>query len=199
MDGKENETITQISVLPPIKFIKEISIRNPPKRSNELIKMLNDNLSDSLTSFSLLSASEGSPIDTYFESILVGCSKANKMVNLQKFKMNYTQLSKIIKSSSQCEEICLGYCQITTEGVLNFKIDDDYKLKVINFHHSGDSGTTRSNWNKDQSEIAKIIEAMSDSGIKQSLQVLMPVSSTKITDKIQHILNFNGMRHVKAT
>ena len=103
--------------------------------------------------------------------VLAQClPKVRNEVYLHKKTMDYDDLSKIVKSCTQAERLILNYCKIKPTGFLDFRTEDLYKINFLSFRWSGDSDS--SNWKKYVDDYRNLIEAIRQSGLKDSVRTI---------------------------
>ena len=86
------------------------------------------------------------------------------------FKLNSNELNTIIKSFSQCKQVVIRACKIVIDTHIDFTITNDYKTDYLDF--GGTGGSYYSNWKGKPLDFDKIVKAISECGLKQSLNTL---------------------------
>ena len=59
--------------------------------------------------------------------------RVKKEIHLENLELNFDELSRVIKASSQCERLIIRYSKINSTGTLDFDNADGYKLQFISF------------------------------------------------------------------
>ena len=81
---------------------------------------------------------------------------------------------------------------------MNFKINKDYKLSLIDFRYSGDWNL--GNWSENRERFESIIQAISESELKNSLKTLrLNGCGFDTPDVAKEILDTYGMAEVEVT
>ena len=137
----------------------------------------------------------GIKMDFYIDSISKAIKSVSKEIYIQCFEIKEAELEQIIKSSSNWERLILRFSDIYCSKKLDFSVSDKYKIKFLGFAYCGQTGPYRkSDWMSTPSCFKNIVEAISKSGLKDSLeQVDIYYNQTLKKDEVQAMFNELGM------
>ena len=143
----------------------------------------------------------GIKIGFYIDSISKAIKSVEKLIYLNCFEIKESELEHIVKSASDWERLVLRYCDIHCSKKLDFSISGKYKIKFLSFTWCGstDSSYRKSDWKSNPSCFKNIVEAISESGLKDSLQeVDIIYNQTLDKDEVQAMFNELGMPHISV-
>ena len=143
----------------------------------------------------------GIKMDFYIDSISKAIKSASKEIFLNCFEIKEAELEQIIKSASNWERLILCYCDIHCSKKLDFGVSAKYKIKFLGFAQCGYTGTKdrKTDWISTPSCFKNIVEAISKSGLKDSLQqVDIRYNDTLKKDEVQAMFNELGMPHISV-
>ena len=107
-------------------------------------------------------------ISYYMDELKEWLLNSTGKVHLRNFSMSSDEFCTILKSSSQCNTLIIQYSTISISGSLDLNIDDNtYKIKNLSFRNCGDD--CRSSWYDKRRRLVKILKAIHDSGLRDSL------------------------------
>ena len=137
--------------------------------------------------------------DFYISSIWNALLNVTKQVYLSRFYFWEKQLEQIIKSSFNWEILIFDTCWISCSKDLDFNISKKCKIKYLWFKNWGKKNIELSSgWVGSPSMFMKIIEALSKSQLKSSLQIVGIYNSSLNIILVQKWFDEFGMSHVKV-
>ena len=143
----------------------------------------------------------GIKMDFYIDSIPKAIKSVSKEIYLRCFEIKETELEQIIKSSSDWERLMLDYWDIHCSKKLDFGVSAKYKIKFLGFAECGYTGSKdrKTDWISTPSCFKNIVEAISKSGLRDSLQQVDIIYNTTLKkDEIQVMFNELGMSHISV-
>ena len=137
-------------------------------------------------------------IGNYMEALMSTFPKIEKEVFFYYMKINAKQFSSIVKNWSHLKRIGFIKCKISVAGGVEFTkqdlLEDPYKIESFNFKGWGDGyrgGIIT------EADFDKIIKAMSESTLKNSLQRIRTNDLNIEKREIEKILSKYGMEKVE--
>ena len=143
----------------------------------------------------------GIKMDFYIDSISKIIKSVEKEIYLTWFEIKEAELEQIIKSASNWERLILCCCDIHCSKKLDFSGYEKCKIKFLSFVTCGSTNfkDRKSDWIKTPSCFKNIVEAISKSGLRDSLeQVDIFWNSTLNKDEVQVMFNELGMSHISV-
>ena len=147
------------------------------------------------------STKTGIKMDFYIDSISKAIKSVEKEVNLRCFEIKESELEQIIKSASNWERLMLRFSDIYCSKKLHFSVSAKYKIKFLGFTSCGSTSykDRKSDWKSTPSCFKNIVEAISKSGLKDSLEhVDIAYNETLKKDEVQAMFNELGMSHISV-
>ena len=138
----------------------------------------------------------GIKMDFYIDSISKAIKSVQKEIYLDCFEIREPELEQIIKSSFNWERLIFRFSDIHCSKKLDFGVSSKYKIKFLSFYKCGntDYKERKSDWMSTPSSFKNIVEAISKSGLKDSLeQVDIYYNQTLKKDEVQVMFNELGM------
>ena len=142
----------------------------------------------------------GIKMEFYVNSILKAMKSVSKEIYLSCFEIKEEELEQIIKSSSSWERLIIYSCDIHCSKKLDFSVSAKYKIKFLSFTWCGHTDSHRkSDWMSTPSCFKNIVEAISKSGLRDSLEeVDIDYNETLKKDKVQSMFNNLEMSHISV-
>ena len=143
----------------------------------------------------------GIKMDFYIDSISKSIKSVEKEIYLTWFEIKEPELEQIIKSASNWERLIFRYSDIHCSKKLDFSVSDKYKIKFLSFTFCGYTGSKdrKTDWITTPSSFKNIVEAISKSGLKDSLEkVDIYWNDTLKKDVVQAMFNELGMSHISV-
>ena len=140
-------------------------------------------------------------MDFYIDSISKAIRSTEKEIYLTCFEIKEFELEQIIKSASNWERLILCFSDIHCSKKLDFGVSTKYKIKFLSFTLCGStySGYRKSDWITTPSCFENIVEAISKSRLKDSLQEIdITWNDTLNKDEVQAMFNELGMSHISV-
>ena len=185
--------------LPNIRRIKIDFISDGNKQLNSFFQNWVPSKIDLLSVNSPYKTSTGIKMGFYIDSISKTMKSVQKEIYLRCFEIKEPELEQIVKSASNWERLILRDSDIHCSKKLDFGVSVNYKIEFLSFAYSGDTYTEnrKSDWNSTPSCFKNIVEAISKSRLKDSLeQVNIGYNETLEIDEIQVMFNKLGMSHI---
>ena len=143
----------------------------------------------------------GIKMDFYIDSISKIINSVEKEIYLTWFEIKEPELEQIIKSSSNWERLILCCCDIHCSKKLDFSGYEKCKIKFLSFVTCGYTNFKDriSDWIKTPSCFKNIVEAISKSGLRDSLEQVDIIYNTTLNkDEVQVMFNELGMSHISV-
>ena len=143
----------------------------------------------------------GIKMDFYIDSISKAMKSVQKEIYLECFEIKESELEQIIKAASNWERLILYNSDIYCSKKLDFVVSAKYKIKFLSFSFCGYTGSLyrKTDWIATPSCFKNIVEAISKSGLRDSLQqVDIDYNDTLKKDKVQTMFNELGMSHISV-
>ena len=137
----------------------------------------------------------------YIDSISKAMKLVQKEIYLGCFEIKETELEQIIKSASNWERLILYFSDILCSKKLDFGVYDKCKIKFLSFAGCGHTRykERKTDWKSTPSCFKNIVEAISKSGLKDSLeQVDIYYNQTLNKHEVQSMFNELGMSHISV-
>ena len=145
--------------------------------------------------------SAGIKMDFYIDSISKAMKSVSKEIYLVCFEIKEPELEQIIKSASDWERLILCCCDIHCSKKLDFSGYEKCKIKFLSFVTCGYTNfkDRKSDWIKTPSCFKNIVEAISKSGLRDSLEQVDIIYNTTLNkDEVQVMFNELGMSHISV-
>ena len=145
--------------------------------------------------------STGIKMNFYIDSISKAIRSVSKEIYLSCFEIKEHELEQIIKSASNWERLIFYFSDIHCSKKLDFGVSVKYKIKFLSFYNCGNTSfkDRKSDWKKTPSSFKNIVEAISKSGLKDSLQeVDIWDNQTLKKDVVQVMFNKLKMPHISV-
>ena len=204
-DAKHKSLITDIVSsklrLPNIRKIKIDHISDGNKELNSFFQNWVPSKIDLLLLNYFCNTSTGIKMDFYIDSISKAIKSVKKEIYITCFEIKEPELEQIIKSAYNWERLIIHYCDIHCSKKLDFSGSDKYKTKFLSFEWCGDTDDEdrKSDWVTTPSCFRNIAEAISKSGLKDSLEeVDIDWNNTLKKDEVQAMFNELGMSHISV-
>ena len=204
-DAKQKSLLTDLGSsklrLPNIRKIRIDYISDGNKELNSFFQNWVPSKIDLLSVNYYLNTSTGIKMDFYIDSISKAIKSVQKEIYLRCFEIKEPELEQIIKSSSDWERLIIDFCDIHCSKKLDFSVSSKYKVKFLSFRHCGNtySSYRKSDWKSTPSSFKNIVEAISKSGLKDSLEkVDIYGNQTLKKDVVQAMFNELGMSHISV-
>ena len=124
-----------------------------------------------------------------------------KEIVLACFEFTEQELEQVLKASFNCERVVIMFNDIHCSKSLDFKINQKYKTKYLNFQGWGATDFTErtTDWKTDASKFENIVDAISKWGLKDSLEQFdIWKNQTLSKEKVQLLFNSKGMTHISV-
>ena len=138
----------------------------------------------------------GIKMDFYIDSISKAIKSVEKEIYFRCFEIKEPELEQIIKSASNWERLIFRFSDIHCSKKLDFSISSKFKIKFLSFTFCGNTSSKdrKTDWITTPSCFKNIVEAISKSGLKDSLQqVDIYRNQTLKKDEVQTMFNELGM------
>ena len=143
----------------------------------------------------------GIKMGLYIDSISKAMKSVQKEIYLGCFEIKESELEQIIKSASNWERLVLRYSDIHCSKKLDFSGSDKHKIKFLSFTLCGSTyfEERKSDWKRTPSCFKNIVEAISKSGLRESLEkVDIARNPTLKKDEVQVMFNEFEMSHISV-
>ena len=187
--------------LPNIRKIKIGCISDGNKELNSFFKNWVPSKLDLLLLNYTRNTSTGIKMDFYIDSISKAIKSVQKEICLECFEIKEPELEQIVKSASDWERLILRFSDIYCSKKLDFGSSAKYKIKFLSFTFCGytSSKERKSDWITTPSCFKNIVEAISKSGLKDSLEeVDIDNNNTLKKDEVQTMFNELRMSHISV-
>ena len=186
--------------LPNIRRIQIDYISDGNKELNSFLKNWVPSKLDLLSVNNLPNTNTGVKMGFYIDSISKAMKSVSKEIYLYCFEIKESELEQIIKSASNWERLILRFSDIHCSKKLNFSVFAKYKIKFLGFYNCGSSSSYRkTDWKKTPSCFKNIVEAISKSGLRDSLEkVDIDNNNTLDKYKVEAMFKKLGMSHISV-
>ena len=185
--------------------LKGIGIDNISDADADLASFLGDCIPLQLLLFSInwnANSYIGIKSEFYIDLLLKAVSKVTKEVYLRCFDFSAKDLEQIIKAAHNSERLVFRSCCIHCSQDLDFASTCNYNTKFLSFEYWGSTELKErtTDWKTDPSCFESIVDAIKNSGLKDSLQkVSIGNNQTLSKGKVQELFNSKGMSHITVT
>ena len=187
--------------LPNIRGIKFDYISNENKELNSFFQNWIPSKIHLLSVNYNYSTETGIKMEFYVNSISKAMKSVSKEIYLGCFEIKEAELEQIIKSASNWERLIFYFSDIHCSKKLDFGLSGKYKIKFLSFTWCGytDYIARKSDWKTSPSSFKNIVEAISKSGLRDSLEeVDIEYNQTLKKDEVQTMFNELGMSHISV-
>ena len=205
-DAKQKSLLTDLwsskLILPNIRKIEIACISDGNKELNSFFQNWVPSKLDLLSVNYCYNTHTGIKMGFYIDSISKAIKSVQKEIYLVCFEIKEPELEQIIKSASNWERLVLRYCDIHCSKKLDFCVSTKYKIKFLSFVLCGYTGLSsrKSDWISTRSCFKNIVEAISKSGLRDSLEeVDIMYNDTLKKDGVQAMFNELGMSRISVT
>ena len=204
-DAKDKSLLTDIcSAKLRISNIRKIKIDRISDRDKELNSFFQNWVPSKIDLLSVnyrCNTPTGIKMDYYVDAISKVMKSVSKEIFLNCFEIKEAELEQIIKSASNWERLILSFCDIHCLKKLDFGISAKCKIKFMSFAFCGStySKYRKPDWKTTPSCFKNIVEAISKSGLKNSLeQIDICYNQTLDKDEVQTMFNELKMPHISV-
>ena len=204
-DAKQKSLLTDLGSsklrLPNIRRIQIDNISDGNKELNSFFQNWVPSKIDLLSVNYIQNTDTGIKMDFYIDSISKAMKSVQKEIYLYCFEIKEPELEQIIKSSSNWERLILRFSDIHCSKRLDFSVSDKYKIKFLSFASCGNTSykERKTDWISTPSCFKNIVEAISKSGLKDSLQqVDILKNDTLNKDEVQIMFSELEMFHISV-
>ena len=187
--------------LPNIRRIQIDYISDWNKELNSFLQNWVPSKLDLLSVNNLPNTNTGVKMGFYIDSISKAIKSVSKEIYLECFEIKESELEQIIKSASNWERLIIDYWDIHCSKKLDFSGYEKYKIKFLGFAECGYTGSKdrKSDWITTPSCFKNIVEAISKSGLKDSLEEIDIIyNDTLKKDEVQAMFNELEMSHISV-
>ncbi|CAI2361111.1 unnamed protein product [Moneuplotes crassus] len=134
----------------------------------------------------------------YEEGMQKLLTNVTKEVYLEHLIVDASDLSQIVKACVNSERLTIRCSQISTSDSLDFSTPAQTKLQYLSFYNCGGSAWCNQEWDKYPSRFEKIIVAIKNSSLKNSLNTIN-VECCKISvSKVNELLAAHDLSHISV-
>ena len=204
-DAKQKSLLTDLGSsklrLPNIRKIRIDNISDGNKELNSFFQNWVPSKFDLLRVNHAYNTNKGIKMGFYIDSISKAIKSVKKEIYLECFEIKEPELEQIIKSASYWERLILRYSDIHCSNKLDFSVFAKCKIKFLSFVNCGNTcyEDRKSDWKSTPSCFKNIVEAISKSGLRDSLEQVDIWSNTTLNkDEVQVMFNELGMSHISV-
>ena len=149
--------------------------------------------------YSVAETSVKSKID--IKSLSKAVAAVSKEVFIRMYEFSAADLQQFVRAACKAERIIIHRCSVQSSGALDFGSELKYNTKFLSFQTWGFAvfKELRTDWLSDPSCFSNIVDAISNSGLRDSLSKLsIYYNETLEKAKVQELLNAKGMAHIKV-
>ena len=121
-----------------------------------------------------------------------------KELYIKWFEITEQDLQEIVKAASSTEKVVFRYCNVHCKQEMDFVIQKQYQIKHLLFSYSGDF-SRKSDFKTNPSLFENIVEAIAQSGLRDSLETVDILSWGLKVTTVQQMFDARGMSHITAT
>ncbi|CAI2363269.1 unnamed protein product [Moneuplotes crassus] len=137
-------------------------------------------------------------IKFYLESLKEVLSKVTEEVYLEALEIDDTDLSQIFKSASSSERLIIRFSKISTSDSLDFSSPSQSKLKYLSFFNCACTSWCCMNWDEHPDRFEKIIVAIKNSSLKDSLLQINVEGCNIEIDQVNELLAAHGLSNIEV-
>ena len=186
---------------PNIKRIKIDSIIEGSKELNLFFQNWVSSKIDFLSVNYLRNFDTGIKMGFYIDSISKAMKSVSKEIYLECFEIKEYDLEQIIKSASDWEKLIFRFSDIHCSRKLDFSVSAKCKMKFLSFSSCGSTAfpDRKTDWKSTPSCFKNIVEAISKSRLKDSLQEIdIRYNKTLNKDEVQAMFNDFKIPHISV-
>ena len=135
----------------------------------------------------------------YVNAFSKAAARMTKEVYFQCIDFSAEDLQTIVRAARNAERIVFHFCCIHCSSGLDFGANLSYNTKFLSFQSWGstDYKVRKTDWKADPSKFSLIVDAISNSGLKASLEKLNIYSNQTLSaSNVQENLNAKCMSHI---
>ena len=124
-----------------------------------------------------------------------------KEVYIRLYEFSAADLQQFVRAACNVERIIICRCSVHCSSALDFGATLKYNTNFLSFQFWGDTGCKEltTDWISDPSCFSHIVDAISSSGLRDSLTKLsIAYNQTLDKAKVQDLLNAKGMAHISV-
>ena len=145
------------------------------------------------------SNNKGIKMSYYLDSLWKAIKGVSKEVYLYCFELIAEELQEVIKSAYNWERLAIGFSSIHCSDALDFNIKSKYNIKFLSFAGCGNSySEITTDWKYNPSDFESIVKAISESGLKSSLEIVDIYNCSLDKNSVQRMFNKYKMSHVSV-
>ena len=182
--------------------MKAVQIEKVSDEDAEFVSFLDDCTPTQLKFFRFNSLSylpKTTKTKFYMRSLPKLINETTGEVFLNRLEFSEEELEQIVRASCNTERLIFEKCDIHCSTALDFGSALKYKTKTLSFQCWGDINYSdrKADWRFSPACFDNIIEAISNSGLRDSLQTIsINRNQTLSAEKVQQAMNEKGMSHV---
>ena len=137
----------------------------------------------------------------YIGAFSEAARRTKKQVYFKGIDFRAKDLQTVVRAARNAEIIVFNFCCIHSSSSIDFGADLNYNTKFLSFQWWGclKFKVRTTDWKTDPSKFSLIVDAISSSGLKASLQKLnIYGNETLPVSKVQKELNAKGMSHISV-
>ena len=137
----------------------------------------------------------------YVDLFSQAAARTTKEVYFNCIDFSAEDLQTVVRAAHNAERIVLSFCCIHCSSGLDFGVDLSYNTKFLSFQEWGYTRFKErtTDWIADPSKFSLIVDAISKSGLKNSLEKLsISLNQTLSVSKVQEELSAKGMSHISV-
>ncbi|CAI2361295.1 unnamed protein product [Moneuplotes crassus] len=142
--------------------------------------------------------SEPVKIKFYEEGMQNLLANVTKEVYLKYLIVDASDLSQIVKACVNSERLTIGYSKILTSDSLDFSTPAQTKLQYLSFCYCGATNWGSQKWDKYPARFEKIIVAIKNSSLKNSLDTISIYACSISVSKVNELLAAHGLSHISV-
>lgn len=136
-------------------------------------------------------------INTFtIRALVKGIQKVTQQVFIENAIINEDHLEEVVKASSQTVQLIINDSKVLLGRSLDFNRDIVYKTSYISFSNCGGHIKSSKQWDKKPGKFEKLIMAIRDSGLGNSLKSINVKGCKLGKDKVEEQLQDHNISHI---
>ena len=140
----------------------------------------------------------GKKADFYIETLCKTLKAVTSEVYIACFELTSCDLEQIVKASANSERLIFCYCDVSCSVALDFSTSQKYTTKFLSFTNCCANSNRKSDFKSNLSAFENIVEAISRSGLKDSLQTIDIRKCELDKVGVQGLFTKHGMKNVSV-
>ena len=184
------EDIKLIKILKHFKLPKLNKLKVIPWETDcqDIKQLLTQSFPDEVNYFTFKAWNGGvQSISGYMEELKQCILKSKDKVAIVNSTLNSAELNQIFRTCKHVSRLWIWSCKIEIDSELDFGQENDYNIKYLCFRYTGNYD--RTNWESNKSDMQTLFKAISNSGLRRSLNEINVYGCRIAVEEVEEAMN----------